>query len=194
MMKAHVLLFNGYADWGIGNALAELRRLGDKSVISVGFDGSSITSLGGLRVTPDITLSDVDIDGVLIFMLPGGQLWEGDYPFEALKALLVDLERCSAPIAAICAATTVLARAGLLRNRKHTSNSAKYMAKMVPGYANRKHYVDALSVCDRSVITASSLGAVDFAAQILEELNIADADIRRRWYEAFKYGNYPDME
>ncbi len=194
MKKAHVLLFDGYADWEIGNALAEIRRLGNKEVVGVGFSRDPVCSMGGLQVLPDMAMKDIDIDAVLIFILPGGQLWEGDYPIEAVGELLTLLEKRSVPIAAICSATTVVARAGLLGGRRHTSNSLKYMSRMVPGYAGHADYVDTLAVRDRHLITASVLGSVDFTMQIIKELKLVNADIRKLWYDAFKSGVYPDME
>jgi putative intracellular protease/amidase len=72
MKKAHVLLFDGYADWELGNILAELRRLGKIEVVTIGFSDKSIVSMGGLNVKPDIILSQVNLDDVLVFILPGG--------------------------------------------------------------------------------------------------------------------------
>jgi len=194
MKKAHVLLFDGYADWEIGNAMAEIRRLGGRAVTSVGFSREPVCSMGGLRVVPDMAMSDIAIDDVLIFIIPGGHLWEGQYPAEAIGELLHVLNEREVPLAAICSATTVVVRAGILGGRKHTSNSRKYMAKMVPGYDDQEHYVDAPAVRDRHLITASGLGSVDFTMQILKELKLSNADIRKLWYDAFKSGIYPDLD
>lgn len=192
MARAYMLLFDGYADWELGNVLAELRRLGQLEVVSVGFAETAVISMGGLRVTIDMALSEVDLNDVLIFIIPGGYMWEGDYPFAEIDSFLKRLLKAQIPVAAICAATTVLARAGLFKDRKHTSNSKKYLSKMYPQYADGANYVDALSIRDRHVITASGLGSVDFAMEILEELDLATAEIRTLWYEAFKQCKYPD--
>ena len=67
----HILLFDGFADWEPGFALAEIRRSGGLEVVSVGFDGATVRSMGGLRVVPDTTLDrvtpDVDPHGELHF-------------------------------------------------------------------------------------------------------------------------------
>lgn len=191
MKKAHVLLFDGYADWEIGYALAELRRMGGIEVAAVGFTPSPVRSMGGLRVTPDLVLSQVEPQDVLILILPGGHLWEGDHPRAEVEHLLLRLERERAPIAAICAATTVLARAGLLQGRKHTSNALAYLAKLAPEYTGQENYLGTLSARDQGVITASGLGAVEFTADILNELNVATPEAREFWFNAFKHGIYP---
>ena len=192
MRKAHALLFDGYADWELGNVLAELRRLGKVDVVSVGFSDKTVVSMGGLHVKPDKVLSQVEPDDVLIFILPGGYMWEESYPKAEIEPFLHRLEKAEIPIAAICAATTVVARAGLLRERKHTSNSLKYMTKMVPEYAEHSNYVDSLSARDRHIITASGLGSVDFTVEVLDELDLASSEMKAIWYDAFKQGKYPD--
>lgn len=192
MAKAYVMLFEGYADWEIGNILAEFNRLAKVDVISVGFSDQRVTSMGGLKVVPDMAMSEIDMNDVLIFIIPGGYLWENEYPKEDLEHLLHNLEKANVPIAAICAATTVLARAGLFKGRKHTSNSLKFLSKMVPEYQEGELYIDAMATRDQGIITASGLGPVDFAMQILEELDLVTPEIRNAWYDAFKYGKYPE--
>lgn len=192
MKKAHVLLFDGYADWEIGHVLAELRRLGNVPVVSVGFSDKPVLSMGGLNVQPEKQLSEVDADDVLLFILPGGMLWEQGYPTEDMHSFLRKLDKAAVPIAAICAATTVLAKAGVLRNRKHTSNSLKYLREHVPDYSGQDDYVAELAVTDGHVTTASGLGSIDFTLKILENLDIATPDLRALWFRAVKYGEYPE--
>jgi putative intracellular protease/amidase len=192
MKKAYVLLFDGYADWEIGFVLAELRRLGKVEVVAVGFSDKSVVSMGGLNVSVDTVISRINLDDVLIFLLPCGYLWEGSYPRAEIDQVLNRLEEAKVPIAAICAATTVLARSGILRGKRHTSNSMDYLSKMVPEYSEHMNYVDSLSVRDQHVITASGLGSVDFTMEVLNELNISTPEMRSIWFEAFKHGEYPD--
>ncbi|MBU0991999.1 MAG: DJ-1/PfpI family protein [Proteobacteria bacterium] len=192
MKKAYTLLFDGYADWELGHVLAELRRLGNVEAKTAGFSDTSVVSMGGLRVQPDKVLSQVGLDDMLIFILPGGYLWEKSYPKEEIESFLHRVERKKIPIAAICSATTVLARTGLLKERKHTSNSLAYLSKMVPGYADRNNYVQTMAIRDRHIITASGLGSVDFTMEVLKELDLGTPAMRSTWYDAFKHGKYPE--
>ncbi len=192
MKKAHVLLFDGYADWEIGNVLAEIRRLGQKEVISVGFTQEPVTSMGGLNVTPDMALADVRPKEVLILILPGGYLWEGEYPQNLIDPLVRQLQDQQVPVAGICAATTALARSGILFGKKHTSNSIKYLSDRVADYSGHNDYMDQPAVRDGHVITASGLAAVEFTMEILSELDLATPEMRTLWFEAFKHGNYPE--
>jgi len=192
MKKAYVLLFEGYADWEIGHALAELKRLGQLEVVTVGFDEKPLSSMGGLQVKTHQTLGQIDFEEVLIFILPGGYMWERGYPEDVMNDLLSQLDERNIPIAAICAATTVLAKAGILKGRKHTSNSMNYIQKTVPGYSDGDNYINKMAVTDQHIITASGLGSVDFTMEILKKLDVSSSEIRTIWYDAFKHGKYPD--
>lgn len=105
-----------------------------------------------------------------------------------LRALLDRLDGERVPIAAICAATAAIARAGVLRGRRHTSNGLDYLEQQVPGYDDRAAYVDAPAVRDRGLITASGLGDVEFAAEIMAELGVLSADDRAVWMRLFRSG------
>lgn len=192
MKKAYVLLFEGYADWEIGHTLAELKRLGHLEVVSVGFNKKPLVSMGGLQVTPHQTIDQIDFEEMCIFILPGGVMWEKAYPEEVINGLLRQINKRNIPIAAICAATTVLAKAGILKGKKHTSNSLTYLQKTVPDYSDSRNYIDKMAVTDEQIITASGLGAVDFTMGILEALDVSNAEMRTFWYNAFKYGQYPE--
>jgi putative intracellular protease/amidase len=192
MSKAvHSLIFDGFADWEPALALAELRRSGKLDVVTVGFTPEPATSMGGLRVLPDLTLDQVNLANVQLFMLPGGEMWEsGDYPRDQLEPLLRELHHQSIPIAGICGATLALARAGLLNDRAHTSNFRDFLTKLAPEYFGGDHYCDALAVRDRGVITASGLGATEFAREVLAELGVFDDNIRELWFQTFKTGKF----
>ncbi|MCP4460905.1 MAG: thiamine biosynthesis protein ThiJ [Cytophagales bacterium] len=192
MARVYTLLFNGYADWEIGNVLPELRRFGKLDIVTVGFTDNPVISMGGLRVSPDLVLSQIDIQDILIFLIPGGEMWEGDYPIAEIEDFLRRLEKIGIPIGAICAATTVLARAGILQNRKHTSNSLNYISSKVPNYSAHAYYTNSLSTCDKHVITASGLGYVEFAMDIFNELQVMTPEMGEVWFNAMKNGQYPD--
>jgi putative intracellular protease/amidase len=189
--RVHVLVFDGLADWEAAHALAELRRSGGLDVVAVGFTTDAVTTMGGLRLLPDLALSAVVPSDVRLFLLPGGDVWEGEYPRTALDAMLRTLVEKGIPVAAICGATLALARAGLLDNRRHTSNAPEYLAQYAGNYKGSASYVPELATRDRGVITASGLGSVEFAREIFEELGVLGPADRSLWFEMFKHGKFP---
>lgn len=193
MRSIHVVVFDGFADWEPAHALAELRRWGKRTVRTVGFAVAPVTSMGGLRVSPDVALEDVGIDDVELLLLPGGDAWErATYPLAALESLLSRLVAVGTPVAAICAATLSLGRARLLDERRHTSNGRSYLPTHVPDYAGASYYIDVPAVRDAHVITASGLAPVDFAREIFAELRIFSASDEALWYAMFKNGRLPE--
>jgi putative intracellular protease/amidase len=189
----HVLVFDGFADWEPAFALAELRRSGGLEVVTLGFGEAPVRSMGGLRVLPDRLLKWLDPATVRLLILPGGDMWEGPHPRAEIERTLKTLHGAGVPIAAICGATLAVARAGLLEDHAHTSNELAYLERMVPEYSGGGRYVDALAVRDRGLITASGLGAVEFAREIFEELRVFSETDRPVWFQLFKHGGAQDL-
>ena len=187
----YLLVIEGFADWEPAHAVAELRRQGQYRVETVGLTSTPVRSMGGITVLPSTTVADVNPADVAVFILPGGDRWE-QVPMEPeLAALLHRLDVGGVPIAAICAATLAIARTGLLRGRRHTSNGLEYLRSHVPGYADADNYVDAPAVRDGKLVTASGLGDVEFARELFEELNVLSAEDRSMWAQIFRSAKLP---
>ena len=188
--KAYILVFDGLADWEAAHALCEIKKSDKFNVVTVGFSGEPVMTMGGFRVLPDATLDTMVADEAAIFILPGGDMWE-ESSDEKLIALLHKLKGASVPIAAICGATLEIARAKLTKRLRHTSNSPDYLKTIVADYGDEDFYVDDLAVTDNNVITASGLGSVEFAREIIKQLDIYDEADTKVWFEMFKHGILP---
>lgn len=189
---AYLLAIPGFADWEPAHAIAELRRSGGYRVEVVGLSGDVVESMGGLPVLPSLELARLDPRDVAIFILPGGEWWEREPVDATIVAALRALDEVGVPIAAICAGTTAIARADLIRGRRHTSNGLDYLRTQVPGYADEATYVDAPAVRDRGLITASGVADVEFAEAIMAELGVLTDDDRTAWTNMFRGGRIPE--
>ncbi len=184
-------IFDRFADWEIGFAIAHLNSFEGQflpsryRVRTVGVTRTPIVSMGGLRITPDATLADVNPDECSMLILPGGPSWDQGGNIEAAETAEM-LLKAQVPVAAICGATGGLARAGLLDNRKHTSNAKEYLA--ATGYGGDAGYVDSLAVSDENIVTAGSAGALEFAAEIFRRLDQYPPEVIDAWYGLFKTG------
>jgi putative intracellular protease/amidase len=172
------------------SSLCELRRSGKFDVLTAGFTRQTITTMGGLKVVPDLTLDQVKAQDSVLLVVPGGDMWQ-EQSQPAVESLLRRFHDQEVPIAAICGATLEIARAGLTRGIRHTSNALAYLKSMVPDYRDEAFYVDELAVSDQGVITASGLGGVEFAREIFGLLKLYDDSDLRTWYEMFKHGLVP---
>jgi putative intracellular protease/amidase len=186
----YLLVVEGFADWEAAHAVAELGRHGYR-VESVGLTTSPVRSMGNIAVLPSKAVQDVDIADVAVLILPGGDRWESQAVEPELAALLRGLDAADVPIAAICGATVAVARLGLLRGRRHTSNGLDYLRTHVSDYGDAGTYVDAPAVRDRRLITASGLGDVEFARELFEELDVMEPEMRALWTDAFRSGRMP---
>lgn len=188
--KAYFLVFDGFADWESALALSEINKNKRLNVVTVGFTRNPVVSLGGLKILPDIILGEVQAEEAGIFILPGGDMWEKFFNLD-LRKLIKDLHNNGTIIAAICGATLKLARAGMLQGKKHTSNSVQFLRENAPGYHEEENYLEQLAVNDQNIITASGLGNIEFAFEILKALSIYDEPQREAWFNLFKHGIQP---
>jgi putative intracellular protease/amidase len=171
---AHLAIYDGLADPEVGHLLAELhtgRFTGAPfDVVTVAEQRTPITTMGGLRLTPDILLAELDSADSDLLVLPGSEMWDagGGGAFAAAAGRFLG---AGVLVAAICGATAGLARAGLLDDRRHTSAAAEYLA--ATGYAGGGRYVDERAVVDRDLITAGPQSPVQFARATLGRLGLA---------------------
>jgi len=187
-MKVFFYILDTMADWEYGFLLAELNSKRyflpskkDLEVITVSRDQSVKTSMGGLRITPDITLSEMNISAEDFLILPGADKWlESENEAILVKAKeLIDKDR---NVAAICGATIGLAKHGALDAKSHTSNDKGYLKMVCPEYRGDAHYQDAVVVNSENLITASGIAPLEFSYEVLKNLNVFSADTLENWY------------
>jgi putative intracellular protease/amidase len=188
--KAYLLVFDGLADWEPAHALCEINKSGKFDVATAGFSRAPISTMAALKLTPDVTIDGLSPANAGILILPGGDMWERRSD-DKLKALLRRFHEENIPIAAICAATLEIARAGLTHGVSHTSNAREYLQAMVPDYKDGDWYVDQLAVADKNIITASGLGSIEFAREVIKQLHLYSEADTQIWFEMFKRGVIP---
>lgn len=184
----HVAVYDTLADWEVGAATAQIangswhREPGTFEVVTVGLTTEPVTTMGRLRVTPDLALADLHAADSAMLILPGADLWEGE-ELVGFGDKARQFVEAGVPVAAICGATFGLARQGLLDDRAHTSNAAEYL--VYSGYRGSDHYVDAPAVTDRDVITADAMSPFEFAREIFARLDLYEPRVLEAWYKLF---------
>ncbi|MEN8649525.1 DJ-1/PfpI family protein [Streptomyces sp. 21So2-11] len=180
----YLAVYNTFADWEPGYTTAHLTQHG-YTVKTVGATTEPVTTMGGLRIQPDLALDDVraeDPDAALL-ILTGAQLWDtGDElaPFARAARTFLD---AGVPVAAICGATAGLAREGLLDNRTHTSAVSFYLD--ATGYKGGEHYRESDAVTDHDLITAGPTEPVAFAREVFARLGVYEGEKLDAWYRLF---------
>ena len=186
MMKKEVymLVFDGFADWELALICCEINKSGRYKVKTVGLSDKVVCSMGGLRVVPDITINDIDMEAVRLFMFPGGDMWVLEENNQ-VTSLLQELNSKGVLLAGICGATVAFARAGLLQGIKYTSNTRNFLQAHTANCC-KEDYVDYPAVTDKNIITASGVGSVELAYEIIKELEIYDKEDQKRWLQIFR--------
>jgi 4-methyl-5(b-hydroxyethyl)-thiazole monophosphate biosynthesis len=151
-----------------------LRRAGIE-VVTAGLDAQAVRASRGTVLIPDTMLEaalETEYDMVVLpGGLPGADHLRDDVRIIDLVRHMADSDRYTA---AICAAPRVLAKAGLLDNRRATSFPGAIDAASIPGI----DYVEDAVVTDGKVVTSRGPGtAMDFALHLIELLSGRDKRI-----------------
>lgn len=146
--------------------IIDLLRRAEVKVVAAGLEEGPVTASRGVVLVPDVSLDEALSQEYDMIVLPGGVGGA-----ERLKAdrriikLLQDMAKAERYTAAICAAPTVLATAGLLEQRQATAYPG--MLDGVPG----PKLSAAAVVQDGHIITSKGPGtAMDFALTLVEIL------------------------
>ena len=145
-----------------------LYRAGVRSDLISVTDARHVTSSHGIRVVADLMLEDVDLSTYALLFLPGGL--PGTTNLKATPAIQAEvLRRADArePIAAICAAPSILAELGVLDGRHATANPAFIQAIAAGAIAHENPVVvDEFITTSRGAGTALELG-LEIVRQLL---------------------------
>lgn len=190
----HLYVYEGFADWEAAFAVAGLNAPdfqaspGRWRVATVAESGDLVRSMGGVGVLPDRRLADLAPEASAMLLLPGGPGWDDAARHADAIALARRFVDAGVPVGAICGATAGLARAGLLDERRHTSNALAYL-KGVAGYGGSDRYEDRDAVADTGVVTAGGMAPVAFAREVFRLLGVYEPAVLEAWTALYTSGH-----
>ena len=180
-MKVAVYFGTGYEEIEALSVVDVLRR-GKVEVLMVGVNGKTVVSGRGISINMDAVIEEVDHSLIDMMVLPGGI--PGVNHLEASTLLIEQLKKFKKQnkwIAAICAAPSVLGKAGLLEGEKGTC---------YPGYEETLigcKYINQGVVQSGKMITGKGAGySLAFALELLKVLK--GEEIARQVQEAMLIG------
>ncbi|MEU9301296.1 DJ-1/PfpI family protein [Streptomyces sp. NPDC048269] len=180
----HLAVYDTYADWETGHTTAHLTQRGHR-IRTVGLTVERpVTTMGGVRIQPDLALSGLRPQDSSLLILTGASLWDTSEDLAPFAAKAREFLAAGVPVAAICGATAGLAREGLLDDRAHTSAASFYLAEQ-PGYGGAGRYAEADAVTDGDLITAGPTEPVAFAREVFARLDVYKPDVLDAWYRLF---------
>lgn len=188
----HLFVFDTMSDWEYGYLIAginnpQLQKTPRRFMVkTVSLSDEPITTMGGLRVTPDLTLGKLKPSGSVMLVLPGGIAWDMQKNKEAAQ-LAAEFFAKGTPVAAICGATVGLASVGVLDGVPHTSNSKDYIA--ATGYKGGAFFRNKPAVKSGTLITASAMSPLEFAREVFSTLDVYSEAVLAAWYSLHKTGD-----
>ena len=190
--NVYMYVFDTLADWEWGYITAELRtgRFFKKgvqpfAVKTFGLTKEPIATMGGIRIIPDLSIDEIDMHDCAFLLLPGGETWLEPI-HAAVVAMAKDFLAKDIPVVAICGATMALAAAGVLDERRHTSNDLAYLKGVCPNYKGEAHYQFESAVSDNNLITAGGIAPLEAACQIFKRLAVFSDETLDYWYKVHK--------
>ena len=168
MAKVLVPLAQGCEELEAVTLIDLLRRAGIE-VVAAGLQPGIVKASRGTQLLPDAALDDVLMEEFDMIVLPGGMPGAQHLKEDPrIIGLLKKMAGQGKYTAAICAAPTVLAEAGLLAGKRATSYPG-FLDKMA--VAGMSYLKDAV-VVDGKVLTSRGPGtAMDFALALIEILS-----------------------
>ena len=188
----HLFVFDTMSDWEYGYLIAGINNPQFQktpeafTVKTVSVSDEPVTTMGGLRITADFTLSKLKPTGSAMLVLPGGAAWGMKQNKEAVE-VAAEFVANGTPVTAICGATVGLASLGLLDGVPHTSNSKDYIA--ATGYKGGAFFRDKPAVKSGNLITASAMSPLEFAREVFSMLDVYSEAALAAWYSLFKSGD-----
>ena len=182
--NVYVFLFDGFSDWEIAYLTPELHKSEQFKLHYFSKDGNPVVSMGGLQVTPHLSVEQVDVNEIELLILPGGSAWETQ-SISGIEQLVEDVYQQQKSIAAICAATTFLGQKGFLDNRQHTSNALPYLQQVAPNYQGTAYYQNEFAVTDQHIITANGTAPVEFTREIFKTLQLYSPENIEKWFQLY---------
>ena len=171
MTRIAIALTEDFADWECALLMAVARSYLGVEIRTASPDGRPVTSMGGLKITPDLAHDAVDAETFDALIIPGGLSWEkGTAPDFGAKVR--EFHGSGKVVGGICAAASALAATGILNDVAHTGNRLASHQKY-PAYQGAALYHDQpQAVSDGKVITAPGNSPITFTMEILKALDL----------------------
>ncbi|MEO0123577.1 MAG: DJ-1/PfpI family protein [candidate division WOR-3 bacterium] len=162
-----VIAHNDFRDEEFKEPFELLKNSGFKVVIA-STDTTPAMGMMGMVVKPEILISQVNPDSFVALIIAGGigcrELWDD----KILHSIINSFYEKNKIVAAICIAPIVLARAGILKDKKVT---------VYPGVADeikphcREYTGRDIEICGNVITGSGPQAAKDFAKSILEAIS-----------------------
>ncbi len=183
MKKALIFLFDGFAEFEVN--IASLFLISKEfEIITATVDGKTVTGEGGFLCQPHVAIEHIEVADYEVLIVPGGHIFE-HLENEKLLSIVNELHKQNKWIAGICAGTSLLHAAGVL-NKKKFSTSLTPDEKQLAHLHEWKYKQNKDVTVDGKIITAVGSAYVEFATEIMKQLNLFNETEAKENLQYFK--------
>lgn len=191
-MNIYLYVLDTLADWEISYLTAEInsgrylrKDIEKPEIIKVGNDLNKIKTMGGIEITPDIDVDNMNLQDGDLIILPGANSWQSGNNQKIIDKVKENINK-NIIVAAICGATFALADNGILDNKKHTSNDKEYLKSVCKNYKGENFYENKPAAVDGNLITANGIAPLEFTFEVIKKINIMKNETITAWYNLYK--------
>lgn len=174
-----VILYPLFSEYELMVALSVLKQ-GEHPIKTIGITSEPIRGESDLTCITDTTIYDVDINTLDSLLFPGcmdiSTLFDNEDLIDFIRRCA--LNNRNLIIAAISSSPFLLAKAGLLENRKYTVGIYEEQRKEI-GIFNEENYCNDFVVQDGNILTARGRGFIEFGKRFGQLLKL---DFDSNWY------------
>jgi putative intracellular protease/amidase len=186
MSKILCFIYDNMADFELTFSTHVLGTCAQQEIVPIAYSRDTVRSHPGVLYTPAATVREaLDFEDVSALIVPGG--WNSEQR-EEITELIQKLNNEGKIIAAICAGSQYLARAGILNGRNYTTTLTKeYMEQQkIEDPFPRDTFIDESIVADGNIITAVGAAFIKFGIEIADSLNLFDSpEQKKEFHKAY---------
>jgi 4-methyl-5(b-hydroxyethyl)-thiazole monophosphate biosynthesis len=166
-------VYNGFCEYEVALTCSLVAAHG--SIHTASLARESVVGEGGLRVSADFDLSEVQIENYDLLLISG--MLDGSAYWEKLEifAFIEKFNRAGKCLASICGGPLFLAKAGALRGKNYTCGIPQGARQSMPEFGDA-NYIDQDVVMDGNLITAKGYATVGLSLAVAEKFNLLNLE------------------
>lgn len=188
-MNICVFYYDGFCEFEVVLAAAGFVN-SEENIFSVALENRAYISWEKQKFLPDKTIQELNPDEIDLFIIPGGKP-EYLYDNSTLKNFITAVNSKNNYIAGICGGTKLMAKFGVLDNKKCTGDNTglKAEADYIELFKN-SIILNEDVVVDGNTITSTGQAFVEFAIELGKVMNLYkdedEAQTDYKWYKNIK--------
>lgn len=194
MKEVIIIILDKFADWEVSFVSLVLNSKEftlNYSIKYASVDKKIKTSIGNLKVLPDITIDDIDDNASGILLIGAKDSWNNldNEANNKIINIVKKFKENKKVVGSICDASRYLAINGLLNDCKHTVNDLNEI-KNNKNYKNHENCIktDINSIIDKKIVTSTGTGEIHFAMNIMKALGDIPEEKIRLFYDIYTKG------